>query len=273
MENSTEANTAETVETPTTNQPTDSFELADTLLKEAKATFKGKKIPVSHELKRPSLKDLEKRDLASPFRSQDVGNETDEVLADLSGKVDVELYDKLVVSTKGYKHNITPDLDPEARKQALKEIPPSHKIPVIQDLTKVSSEVVYDGEDDGGVIEFVWSEDQSYRVRTELGSKGQFVVYSTVKEPSEHQMDLYSGSTKFYIERAKGSSKPVTKIVSSLAPSVALFDEMVESIEGLTVDGKEVDVKNKAHLALVDAYMKRSVIDTVMKETRLDMGE
>jgi hypothetical protein len=271
MENSTEANTAEIVETPT-NTNTTTFELSDTLLKEAKATFKGKKIPVSHELKRPSLKDLEKRDLASPFRSQDVGNETDEVLADLSGKSDTELYDKLVVSTTGYKNNITPDMSSEDREKALKGIPRSHKIPVIQDLTKVSSEVVYDGVDDE-VVEFVWSEDQSYRIRTELGSKGQFVVYSTVREPSERQMDLYTGSTKFYLERAKGNSKPVTRIVSSLAPSVALFDEMVESIEGLTVDGKEVDVKNKTHLALVDAYMKRSVIDAVMKETRLDMGE
>jgi hypothetical protein len=248
------------------------FELNDTLEKEGKATSKGKKVTVVHEINRLSLKDLQYRDSKQPYRSQEVGEDTDQVLADLSGKVDVGLYNKLVVRTSGYKHNVLPDQSPEDRELALNSIPSAHKISIIQDLTKVSSEIIYDGDEE--ITEFVWSEDQTYRVRTEIGGNAEFVAYSEIKEPSQRQIELYTGATKFFIERPKGSTKkPITKITVDLLPATQMFDELVQSVDGLSFNGNPVDVSNKQHLAAIDAYFKRSVIDAVMKETKLDLGE
>jgi hypothetical protein len=250
------------------------FELNDTLERTATASQKGKKVSVTHELNRPSLQDLQKRDSKQAYRSQEVGESVDQVLSDLSGEVDVNLYNKLVVRTSGYKNNVSPEQSEEEREIALKGIPSQHKISIIQDLTKVTSEVVYDESDEEEVVEFVWSEDQTYRVRSELGTKGEFVIYSEVKEPSQRQIEIYNGARKFYIERPKGSTKkPITKITVDLAPAVKVFDELVQSMEGLTFNDNPVDVKDAKQLASVDAYLKRSILDAVMGATSLDLGE
>jgi hypothetical protein len=262
--------TAETAEVKDTN----AFELNDTLERAAKAPFQGKKVSVTHELNRPSLQDLQKRDSKQPYRSQQVEENVDQVLANLSGKADVELYDKLVVRTTGYKYNVVAEQTKEERQTALESIPANHKISIIQSVTKVSSEVVYDESDDDEIVEFVWSEDQTYRVRTEIGANAEFVVYSEIKEPSYRQFETYTGATKFYIERLKGSTKnPITKITVELEPANKLFDELVKSVEGMTFNGATVDVKDAKQLAAIDPYFKRSVVDAVMGETRLDMGE
>ncbi len=245
-----------------------SFELNDTVEHSGKAHHRGKKVKVTHEFRQPTFKELQDRDAAQPYRSQDVGGDTEQVLADISGKADVNLYNKLIVRTKGYKNDITPEMKAEEREQALQAIPSKHKVSMIRAILKVESEVVYDDEaaDSEG---FEWNENQTYRVRTEIG--GKFVVYTNIKEPNQRQIEDYDGATKFYIER--GHKTPVTKITVDLAPAKRLFDVLVESNEGFTFDGQPIDVKNPKHVDAIGGYVKRSIIDAVMKETAIDLGE
>jgi hypothetical protein len=244
------------------------FELNDTIIRKAKATYRGKKLEVTHELRGPTFTELDNRDAAQPYRAQDIGNEEEEVLSDVSGKADAKLYDKLIVSTEGYKTNLQKEMSEEDKKDALLQIPHAHKTSIIRAILTYPSEIVYD--DDVDVDTFSWSEDQTYRVRTEIGDTGNFVVFSDIKEPSQKQIDDYTGAIKYVIE--KGHKKPVTRITVGLAPAVKLFDALVKNIEGFTVDGNPFDANNKQHLALVNGYIKRSIIDKVMKETRLDLG-
>lgn len=245
------------------------LELTAPRLVEAKASMRGKKVPVTHKLNNPDLKDLEKRDAAQPYRSRDVGNEEEEVLTNPIGPVDVALYDRLVIETTGYKLNVAQGQTDEERKAALKSIPSAHKRSAIKDLTEVHSEVVYDGQDEVDVFE--WTEDQTYRVRTELGANGQFVFYSTVKEPSEKQLEILGGATKFVLE--KGERKPITRITVQLEPAVQLANNLLRSFEGATYSKHPVDVSNAQQLASIHPYVKRSIITAVVKETELDMGE
>jgi hypothetical protein len=255
-----------TEETNTTNE----FELTEPREVEGRAAQRGKKIPVVHTLREASLAELQARDALRPYRSRDIGNEEEEVLADRTGTADVTLYEKLVIETKGYKLNVTPNQPAEDRAAALKSIPAQHKRSIIKDVTEFKSKPVYDIED--GVEEvFEWTENQTYRIRTELGTKGQFVVYTNIKEPSESQLEVYTGAVKFILE--KGELKPVTKITVELEPAVKLFDQLVQSIEGFTYKGQPVDVTSAEQLVRVNGYFKRSVLDAVVKETQLDLGE
>ncbi len=149
---------------------------------------------------------------------------------------------------------------------------PQHKTSIVLACLANKSESVYSDENEEVEgLKFSWGENQTYRVRTEIGDTGNFVAYSTLQEPSQKQIDTYTNSSVFSLE--KGQKKPITKITASLTTVVQLYDELVQSVEGLTVNGEDVDVKNSKHLSLIDPYMKRSVVDEVMKETKLDLGE
>lgn len=255
---------------PLTVEPT-SFELNEPFEREAQARTRGHKVTVFHRLRRPTQKELQARDDSQPYRSQDIGNDEEQVLADTSGRADVRLYELLVLGTKGYQKNVAEGQTEDERRAALAAIPPQHKIDMVRSIVAVQSEVVYDDAEDEVVETFLFGDGATYRVKSELGDQGQFVAFSVMNEPTQRQIEAYTaGATKFTLE--KGQRKPVTKITVSLAPAVELYDKLVESIEGLTVNGEPINVGDERQLALVDPYMKRSVIDALMKETRLQMG-
>jgi hypothetical protein len=265
----------ETVENqiiPLTTPPT-IFELNEPFEREAKAKSRGHKVTVMHRLRRATQAELQERDNKQPYRSQDVGNDDEQVLADTSGRADIQLYDLLVVETRGYEKNVKDGQSEDERRTALKTILPQHKIDIIQAILKVTSEVIYDGMDEDEVIETVlFGSGGTLRVKSELFDKGQFVAFSNMREPSQRQIEVYNAdATKFFLEKG-GRGKPVTKVTVSLAPAIELYDNLVESIEGLAINGSPVDVSDKRQLALVDPYMKRSVVDALMKETKLDLG-
>jgi hypothetical protein len=248
------------------------FELNEPFEREAKARSRGKDVSVYHRLRRPTLQELQARDDSQPYRSQDIGNDEEQVLADTSGRADMRLYDLLVVETRGYSKNVAAGQTEDERRAALATVHPAHKVDMIRAILAVQSEVVFDDDEDEIVETFLFGDGATYRVKSELFDAGQFVVYSTLNEPTQRQIEAYTaGATKFTLE--KGQRKPVTKITVSLTPAVELFDKLVESIEGLTVNGNPIDVKDVRQLALVDPYLKRSAVDALMKETRLNMGK
>jgi hypothetical protein len=245
-----------TEQIPTEILSTD-INLNDTFIRKARAPFKGKKVDVSYELRLATLPELKEKESNQPYRSVNSGNEEEQVLSDLSGKTDVVLFDKLVVSTTGYGTNVAPGQSPEERAKSLKAIPTRHKAPVVQAVTKVTSEVIYDDEPEPGA--FVWTEDQKFRVRTEVGDTGNIVVYFNVRELSQREMERYDGATKFFIE--KGGKKPITKITVDVEPGVAIFDAIAESAENTITPLKDIPPS-----------VKRSVVDAVVAGTKLDLG-
>jgi hypothetical protein len=265
------------VNTDPTNNPNDNLpdivvpalELTEPFDREAHGKVRGHKVRVFHRVGRPTLQLLQERDDKQPYRSQMVTEDRERLLADVTGKADAELYDQLVLLTEGYKYNVSEGQGDSERQQALKAIPRAHKSDMMRAILEVKSEVVPEGEEE--IDTFVWGQGLSYRIRTEIGDQGQFVAYTTMNEPTNKQLDDYGvASTDFEIE--KGQRKPITRVHAKLAPAVQLFDELVVSIEGFTVNGQPIDISDKRQLLLVDPYFKRSVLDALMKETRLDLG-
>jgi hypothetical protein len=203
----------------------------------------------------------------TPYRSQARNKDIEDIISDLSGRAEKELYDKIIVRTEGYKNNVQKDQSEEDRTKALSSIPPTHKVDFIQAITQVKSEVVYDNED-SDVID--WGENVTYRVKSELFDKGQFTIFSTLREPSQEQLENYNPS-KFSLE--KGQRKPITRVEIKLTPAVELFDSLVENVEGLVVQGRPVDVHNPSELSKINPYWKRSVVTAVLEAQHLDLGE
>lgn len=252
----------------TTNNELILFDVTDTVERSADAPFNGGKVKLTYQLRQPTLSEIKDKEAKQPYRSMSSGNEEEQVLSDLSGKADAQLFDRLVVKTVGYKDNIEEGQTEEQRATVLKSIPLRHKVDIVRAVTAVDSEIVYDNEQE--VDSFVWTENQEYRVRTELGDTGNYIAYFTIREPSQRQMERYNGATKFFIE--KGGKKPVTKITVDVAPGVEIFDTSIISVEGLSVGSDTLDVKNTNHLAAIPPHIKRSVVDAVMAGTRLELG-
>jgi hypothetical protein len=93
-----------------------------------------------------------------------------------------------------------------------------------------------------------------------------------MKELSQAQLEKYNGATKMFIEKGRSGKKPITRITVDLAPGVELFDKTVINAEGLTVGTEVLDIKNPAHLKKVPSYIKRAVVDAVVAETHLQLG-
>jgi hypothetical protein len=237
-----------------------------------KAPAGGKKVKVTHLLRPATAPEASAHDEAQPYRSKDIGNDEEEVLLNTSPSADKKLYDKLILETKGYKYNVLPGQTQEERETALSGIPTKHKRAVIRKLTTISSEVVYDnsGSEEDSDAEFEYSDNQVYRLRTEIDD---VVIYTNIKELSEKQFELYSGASRFTLER--GQRKPITKITVSIAPVIDIFKAQVLSIENMTYQGEPLDFTNEAKRKeyVIDPYFQRSVITALIKETEVDMGE
>jgi hypothetical protein len=231
----------------------------------------GKKISVTHAFRAPTHDELKARDAAQPYRAQSISEDEEEVLTNNANNVDYNLYEKLVVATTGYKRNVTADQSDTERALALRGIPRAHRTSALRDLFVVNSEIVYEEAEDSE--EFEWTEDQSYRVRTTLGTNADIVFYSNVKEPSELQLEKLGGATRFILEKGTNPSKPVTKILASLDASVNVFNTRIESMEQVNFSGVPVNVKDSPQLARLNSYIKRSIVSAVVKETSLDLGE
>ena len=264
-----------TVEPDITENNND-IELTEPRVVTGKASFHGKKITLVHRLNTGTLSQLSARDRARPWRSRALGDDEEEILTEPTSTADIALYNATVVETSGYKFNVLPGQSKEDREQALAGIPGRHKRDAIRDITEYQTEIVYENEsDETAEPAFEWTENQTYRARTEVGLKGEHVIYSDVSEPSQKQMEDYAGATKYVLE--KGQRKPVTRITVELEAAVTLFDSIVKNLEGYTYKHLSVALDDKTkreeQLAKVDPYFKRSVVDKVVKETGLDMGE
>jgi len=253
------------------------FDLAEPFDVSFEARGRHGKIRVRHVLRRASTKDLLERDAAQPYRSRDNGEDIEEVLTDTSASpADIKLYNKLVLLTEGYAAVLTESnsQDKDARKTALDAVPPTHKQSIIGAILPVTTKYVPEPLPEGASAEgevFVWGEGLTYKFESEVGVNGAFKVTTVMREPTETQMNDYRArSTHFFVE--KGQRKPVTRVTVDLRPAIEVFDALVESIDGFVVGGEQFDVSNKLHLQLVDPYFKRSVVDQLMKQTQLDLG-
>lgn len=236
------------------------------------AEFRARRTDVYHKLRKPTLQELIARDAATPYRSRDVGNDEEEVIADTSGRSDVILYDKLVLEARGYSAEplLFENLDVPEKLAGLAKIPSPHKVDIIRAMFALEAKVEYDEEEVPEI--FVWGEGNELKVRCEIGrGDNPYVVVHTVREPSERQIQDYRNrATRFTIE--KGTKKPVTKVITNLVPAVELYNALIVGIDGAVFNGQTVDVSNPTHLGAIDAYQKRAVIDAVLKETQLDLG-
>lgn len=221
-------------------------------------------------LRRARLIELVARDDAKSFRSRALGGEKEEILSDPTNNADVNLFNKTVDETRGYKLDVKPGQSAEEREAALATIPRGHKIDLINAVYEVDAELIFDEAMLASDV-FTWGEQNVWKVRVDIGANADHSVILTLQEPGETQITDYSkDSSKFTIERS--GKKPITEISVKLVPGVRIGKTLLKGVEGYTVNGEPFDVTNKQHLELIDPYVLRAGVDAVMKVTRLDLG-
>jgi len=249
------------------------FDLAEPFDMTFNARGRSGKVKVRHILRRATLRDLMERDQAQPYRTRMLNDDVEEPVPDLDNKADIKLYDKLVVKTFGYRVNVEPDQSQDDRKSALAAIPGQHKKDIISAITPVNTDYVPEAlpESADGDEVFVYGEGLTYKFVSTFGFNDQFKATVVMREPNDAQLSKFKGSTKFAIDKTT-QRRPVTEMRVDLKPAVEIFDSLVESIDGFIVSGSAFELSNKLHLALVDPYLKRSVLNALVKQTQLDLG-
>lgn len=217
---------------------------------------------VTHTLRKPTFDEEEARERKMPLVTSDAGkidgfDATSMVMDDESANV--YLYDKIVTGVEGYalrpgekakEGEVSPDEDVDG--VTVKElIPASHKSTAVAGMFPSSFEI----DTDDGEFTFALGGGREWRLKQEIGGKArredgtlspaEYTIFYTFKEPSEAQRKKFRGEaviatnlrTKKGIEERRSTNLRVLK---------DLFDGLILSIEAATINGKEIDVRDKA---------------------------
>lgn len=247
---------------------------------------------VTHVLSKPTFEQEEARERAMPLISSDMGKVEGADASSMSlddEPANVKLYDKIAQRVIGYplQRGETPAEDgvepnaviatPEGEKTVLEMIPTGHKSAAINGMFPSNFEL--DEDDDnfafalGGGREWEIVQKIGGQIKQSDGtfSSPQFVIKYIFKEPMEGQRKKFRSSainalTLKTRDGAKERRSANLRVISEL------FDTLIEKVEGGTVDGQEVNVRDKNHLKAIPAAFKRGSLVRMFAALEVDLG-
>jgi hypothetical protein len=211
---------------------------------------------VWHKLRKPTLQQLKDRESQVKNELITVSSREDEDRTDET-VANANLWRKLIVTVKGYKG--APDWRElsDAEKDGMK---PGHKSRAIAQMY-MGACLVEAGEDDDVSIGA-----ETWTIRQEIGARREpdFIVRHSLREPSQGELEKFKGSAA-RMSYVRGSKKPHRKFNTNLQSYCDLYDAILLSIDGATVDGKTFSPETrKAFLLQIDPIWKKKIIETLM---------
>jgi hypothetical protein len=289
----TEDSAVEELNTTTENK---SYEM-DKQFIQVQIKIGASKKPYTHIFRKPTFDEEEAREKKMPLVSSDLGKIEGEDASSMSlddEPANVYLYDKILLAVKGYAmkpgekasdEEISADseIDSVLGKKTVRElIPSSHKATAILGMfpSKFEVEVGEDGEEDftfalGGGREWTVKQEIGGRVKQEDGSlsKPNFEIRYTFREPTESERKKFR-TQAFSAIMTRDPKTGTTKERRSTMLRVIrdLFDNLIVSIEGATVGGKEINVAQKEALALIPSDFKKGSVIRLFNFLEADLG-
>lgn len=201
---------------------------------------------VYHRLRKPTLAELLERESQISYEMVELNSREEEIKAD-DETANIRLWDKIILSVKGYKN--APDWREltDGEKQGMR---PGHKTTAIRSLYASNCEI--EGDEDGVSIG-----PDTWTVRQEIGlSKGDpdYVVRHILREPTEAERAKFkrAASSTSYI---KGAKKQQVRVRTNLKAYIELYDALIQSV-GPCADGDNP-------IDAIDPIWKRQVIQTL----------
>lgn len=252
-----------------------------------------KKQEVTHSLKRPSFAELEARERMMPLIISDAGKVDGAEASSMSlddEPANIRLYDKIAISVNGYalekgQKPGTDEVDISTslmvggeEKKILDLIPPSHKSAVINGLYPASYEVDFGGEE----FYFALGGGREWKVRQEIGGKfkredgtlspADYTVYYIFREPTQEERRKFRSQAISAIT-LKTTSGNKDRRSTNLKVVSELFDALIQTIEGATINDTSIDVRDKKSLSLIPATFKKGCIIRLMNFLEADLSD
>jgi len=256
----------------------------------------GAKTPfyVTHFLRRPSFTEEEDRERMMPLIITDAGkvdgqDATSMSLDDEPGNV--KLYNKILVKVEGYplekgkppapEGNLPTDLvktEGGEEKDVLSLIPIQHKNTVINGMYPSNFEL---DQDEDVEFSFALGSGREWTVKQEIGggqkredgsqAPPQFVVRYTFREPTEAERRRFrSGAISSLSLRGKDGVKD--RRSTNLGVVAKLFDSLILRIEGATINGSPIDVRDEAIRKIIPAQFKKGSVIRAFTALEADLG-
>jgi hypothetical protein len=253
-----------------------------------------KKHEVTHTLRRPTFAEEEARERMMPLIISDAGKIDGSEASSMSlddEPANVRLYDKIAISVNGYalargekptKEDVPVDkvisTGDEGDVTVKDLIPPSHKSAVINGLYPASYEVDFGDEE----FFFALGGGREWKVRQEIGGKfkredgtlspADYTVYYVFREPTQEERKKFrtqaiSAVTLKTTSGNKDRRSTNLKVISDL------FDALIQVIDGATIGGGSIDVRDKKQLALIPATFKKGATIRLMNFLEADLSD
>ena len=224
-------------------------------------------IKTVHRLRRATLAELIDRDKQSAYQSEDLNSSESRTVFDIEGP-NAKLYDRLILAVNGYKlagHNeewleIARDEKGNPQSAWLASIPAGHKATAIAGMY-IAKYSIDDDSDDGFALD-----GGDWTIRQAIGAEDDplYTITHRLRSPTEKERREYNRSAADVIS-VRGARRQKQKIVTNLKPFVALYDQLIERLAGVSLDGQPYsEAQKRRFVDAVDPIFKQKAISTLM---------
>lgn len=227
---------------------------------------------LSHKLTRPTLAQLIEREERTPIQSVSVSDTEEAIAGDSDDETaNAKLWDEIATEVKGYRLASEPAEavnNWRTTAELKKYIPPSHKSGAVRAMYQSSVEMEKD-EGEGFTLG-----EQEWTIKQTFGDPDfpAYLIRHVLRTPTEGERREFKRKAT-EVRFGKGSRKQTTKVLTKLKAYVEMYDLLIVSISGATMNGQTWEsyhAPNVAGLggfvAAVDPVFKRQIVDCLMKE-------
>lgn len=248
---------------------------------------------VFHTLRKPTFVEEEARERMMPLIISDAGKVDGAEASTMSlddEAANVRMYDKIAESVKGYaiKNGDKPSEDSVDVKSTvtigndevvvLEVIPPGHKSAVVNGLYPATFEVDF-GEEEfyfalGGGREWKVKQEIGGRFKREDGtlSPADYVVNYTFREPSQEERKKFRTQAISAVS-FKTTSGSKDRRSTNLRVVSELFDALIQTVEGATINDTTIDPRDKKQVELIPATFKKGAVMKLMNFLEADLSD
>lgn len=210
--------------------------------------------------RRATLAELLEREAQSITELEEVAPNEDSFSSD-SDIANARLYDKLIASIKGYKIGAFTKADwIDATDDIKAKLPAAHKTAAIAGLYAWRCAVEADDSDGFNL------DGDTYVIRQTIGDEDDpaYVVRYTLRQPTEAERREYD-RTAGKASQVNGGKKRKIRFRTNLRADVALFDKLIQRIDGATIGGQTWgESEPGVFVAAIDPMAKRQVVNALL---------
>lgn len=248
---------------------------------------------VTHVLRKPTFVEEEAKERATPLIISDMGKVDGAEASSMTLDDEIancRMYDKIALSVSGYalergqkptkeEIEITKTIaTPEGEKSIKELIPPSHKSTAIAAMFPAEYAVDFGDEE----FYFALGGGREWRIKQEIGGKhkqedgslspADYEVFYIFREPTQEERKKFrTQAISALTLRTTSGNKD--RRSTNLRVINDLFNSLIQNIEGATINGGPIDVRDKKQLELIPAAFKKGTLIRLMNFLEADLSD